>query len=127
VVLLAASCYGATKEKKEKKNEPILHPVGFSLRQFPAPGDYNWRGSDDQTLSGIVWYPAEDSAGEKDQYIGPPDAPLFYAGHAAKDATLAPSFSKFPLIALSQAPEAAHCRWPGSALTLPRAATSWLR
>jgi predicted dienelactone hydrolase len=101
VVLLAASCYGATKEKKEKKNEPILHPVGFSLRQFPAPGDYNWRGSDDQTLSGIVWYPAEDSAGEKDQYIGPPDAPLFYAGHAAKDATLAPSFSKFPLIALS--------------------------
>jgi len=85
-----------------KKEKPVLHPVGFSLRQFAVPEDYNWRGSDDHTLSGIVWYPAEPSAGEeKDQYIGPPDAPLFYAGRAAKDATLAPAFNKFPLIALS--------------------------
>ncbi len=87
--------------KKGKKDEPTLRPVGFSWRQFPAPEDYNWRGSDDHTLGGIIWYPAEDSAGEKEQYIGPPDAPLFYAGRAAKDATLAPAFSKFPLIALS--------------------------
>ena len=104
LTLLSAVSFAARKEKE--KQEPILHPVGFSLRQFPAPqgqtnDDYNWRGSDDQTLSGIVWYPAEDSSGEKDQYIGPPDAPLFYAGRAAKDATLAPAFAKFPLIALS--------------------------
>ncbi len=87
--------------KKEKKEEPILHSVGFSLRQFSAPEGYNWRGSDDRTLGGIVWYPAEANIGEKDQYVGPPDAPLFYAGRAAKDATLAPSFGKYPLIALS--------------------------
>jgi predicted dienelactone hydrolase len=87
--------------KKEKKDDPTLHPVGFSLRQFPAPEDYNWRGSDGHTLDGIIWYPTGDSAGEKEQYIGPLDAPLFYAGRAAKDATLAPAFSKFPLIALS--------------------------
>ena len=74
--------------------------MGFSLRQF-APEDYNWRGSDDHTLSGIVWYPAENDLGVKDQYIGPPDAPLFFAGRAAKDAVLAPAFSKFPLVALS--------------------------
>jgi len=91
----------STAVGSKKKEEPPLHPVGFSLRQFSAPEDYNWRGSDDHRLSGIVWYPAEDSAGEKDQYIGPPDAPLFYAGRAAKDATLAPAFSRFPLIALS--------------------------
>jgi predicted dienelactone hydrolase len=101
VIFLAASCFGATKEKKEKKDAPILHPVGFSLRQFPAPEDYNWRGSDDRTLDGIIWYPTADSAEQKEQYIGPPDAPLFYAGRAAKDATLAPAFSKFPLITLS--------------------------
>jgi predicted dienelactone hydrolase len=83
------------------KEEPVLHPVGFSLRQFPAPEDYNWRGSHDQTLTGIVWYPTEDSAAEKDQYIGPPDAPLFYAGRAAKDAAVAPTFGRFPLVALS--------------------------
>lgn len=86
---------------KEKKEEPVLHAVGFSVRQFTAPAGYNWRGSDDRALSGIVWYPAEAGEGEKDQYVGPPDAPLFYAGRAAKDATLAPSFVKYPLIALS--------------------------
>ena len=106
VILLAASCFGAKKEKKEKKDQPVLHPVGFSYRQFSAPQgraneDYNWRGSDEHMLTGVVWYPAEDSAGEKDQYIGPPDAPLFFAGRAAKDAMLAPAFNKFPLIALS--------------------------
>lgn len=87
--------------KKEKKEEPVLHSVGFSLRQFAVPEDYNWRGSDDHTLGGIIWYPAQASADEKEQYIGPRDAPLFYAGHAAKEATLVPAFSKYPLVALS--------------------------
>lgn len=86
---------------KKDKEEPLLHSVGFSLRQFPAPENYNWRGCDDHTLSGIIWYPAETTGEEKDQYIGPPDAPLFYAGRAAKDAALAPAFGKYPLIALS--------------------------
>lgn len=100
-LLVAASCFGVTKESKQKKEQPALHHVGFSFRQFPAPDDYNWRGSDDHTLRGIVWYPSEDGAGEIDQYIGPSDAPLFFAGRAAKDANLAPAFAKFPLIALS--------------------------
>jgi predicted dienelactone hydrolase len=87
---------------KKKEAQPILHPVGFSLRQFSAAADYNWRESDDRTLSGIVWYPADVSPEEeKEQYVGPPDAPLFYAGRAAKDATLAPAFGRFPLVALS--------------------------
>lgn len=100
LILLLLSVFSPAS-RKEKKEEPILHSVGFSLRQFSAPEGYNWRGSDDRALSGIVWYPAEASQGEKDQYIGPPEAPLFYAGRAAKDATLAPSFGKYPLIALS--------------------------
>jgi predicted dienelactone hydrolase len=99
IVILLAPFSSASK--KEKKEEPVLYPVGFSLRQFAAPEDYNWRGFDDHTLSGIIWYPAENSAGAKDQYVGPPDAPLFYAGRAAKDATLAPTFGKFPFMALS--------------------------
>jgi len=101
VIFLAAACFAAPKEKKEKEDQPILHPVGFSLREFPAPENYNWRGSDSHTLDGIIWYPSENGADEKDQFIGPPDAPLFYAGRAAKDAVLAPAFNKFPLIALS--------------------------
>ncbi len=101
IVALLFVSFFSFASRKEKKNDPVLHPVGFSLRQFFAPEGYNWRSSSDQTLSGIVWYPAEDGTGAKDQYIGPPDAPLFFAGRAAKDATLAPAFSKFPLIALS--------------------------
>ena len=87
--------------KKPKPKQVVLAPVGFSFRQFSAPDDYNWRGSKDHAMSGIVWYPAEAGSEEKDQYIGPPDAPLFLAGRAARDATLAPSFARFPLVALS--------------------------
>ncbi len=83
------------------KQATVLHPVGFSYRQFAVPEGYNWRGSDEHILSGIVWYPAETSVGEKDQYIGPPDAPLFFAGRAVKDARLASASGKYPLIALS--------------------------
>lgn len=87
---------------RKEKDHTVPGPVGLSFRQFAAPADYNWRGSDALTLSGIVWYPAQANAGEeKKQYIGPPDAPLFYAGRAAPDATLAPAFGRFPLIALS--------------------------
>lgn len=98
VMVLAAVSFAA---KKEKKVEPVLHAVGFSVSEFPAPEGYDWRGSGDRALSGVVWYPAEAGAGEKDQYVGPPGVPLFYAGRAAKDATLAPAFGKFPLVVLS--------------------------
>lgn len=99
VVICSAISFASSKKKKEEA--PVLHPVGFSYRNFSTPADYNWRESSDHVLSGVVWYPAESSSEEKDQYIGPSDAPLFYAGHATKDATLAPSFSKYPLVALS--------------------------
>lgn len=99
LILLASCSFAAKKEKK--KEEPPVHPVGYSLHEFAAPERYNWRGSEDSTLSGIIWYPAENSIGQEDQYIGPPGAPVFYAGRAAKNATLAPTFGNFPLIALS--------------------------
>jgi len=96
VTLLAASCFAA-----KKKEEPVLRHVGFSFRQFRTPEDYNWRGSDEHIFGGVVWYPSEDPTEEKEQLIGPPDSPLFSAGRAAKDSPIAPTFGKFPLIALS--------------------------
>ncbi len=95
----AAFSFAAAKEKKQEA--PIFHPVGFSYRDFPAPADYNWRESREHTLGGIVWYPAESSSEEKDQYVGPPDAPIFFAGRSAQDATFAPSFAAYPLVVLS--------------------------
>jgi predicted dienelactone hydrolase len=101
LALVACALVSFAWAKKKKEQAPVLHAVGFSYRNFSAPADYNWRGASDPVLNGIVWYPAESTNEEKDQYIGPPDAPLFFAGHAAKDATLAPSFSRYPLVALS--------------------------
>jgi predicted dienelactone hydrolase len=98
-VLLSLTAFSFASKKEKKKEAPILQHLGFSYRQFTAPEDYNWRGSEDRTLSGIVWYPAEAGLEEKDQYIG--DPPLFYAGRAAKDAPLAPSWGTYPLVALS--------------------------
>ena len=101
LVVWAISSLVFAKKSEKKKEEPTLHPVGFSLRNFATPSNYNWRASTDHVLSGIVWYPAESSGDEKDIYVGPPDAPFFFAGRAAKDATFAPSFATYPLIALS--------------------------
>jgi predicted dienelactone hydrolase len=102
VILALLALTAISFASKKKAREPILHPVGFSLRQLAAPAEYNWRESHDRALSGIVWYPADVSPGEeKEQYVGPPEEPLFYAGRAAKDATLAPAFGRFPLIVLS--------------------------
>lgn len=101
LALVICAVLSFASQKKKKQEAPALHPVGFSYRDFPAPSDYNWRGSKDHALGGVIWYPAESSSEEKDQYVGPPDAPLFFAGRAAKDATFAPSFGKYPLVALS--------------------------
>lgn len=96
----ATLCVALNPDHK-KEEAPAPHAVGYSVRQFTPGEDYNWRGSQDHTLSAIVWYPSEDTTEEEDQYIGPPDAPLFYAGRVAKDATFAPSFGQYPLLALS--------------------------
>lgn len=97
--LLALSSLCSASKKEKKKEPPVLHQVGFSYRQFPVPEGYNLRGAEDPFLSVVIWYPAESNAQEKDQYIG--DPPIFYAGRAAKDATLAPSFGTYPMVALS--------------------------
>lgn len=100
VLLLTVAPFSFASKKEKKKEAPILNQVGFSYRQFQAPENYNWRGSNDRVITGIVWYPAEATADAKNQCI-PPSAPLFCAGVAAKDAPLAPTWGRFPLIALS--------------------------
>jgi len=48
-----------------------------------------------------IWYPVDESAKEQDIFIGPPDAPLFFAGRAAPNAELISDPETFPLILLS--------------------------
>ena len=98
-IFLAIPSLSLASKKEKPKAPPVLNHVGFSVRQFTAPDGYNWRGSEERTLSVVIWYPSEASADEKEQAIG--DPPFFLAGRAAKDTSLAPSFGTYPLIALS--------------------------
>ena len=115
-LLLTASLASARDKKDKKKDEPVLRKVGVSMRDFQAPEGYNWRGSEAQSLSVVIWYPAEANAQEKDIYIG--DPPLFYAGRAAKDAIFSPSFNPYPLVALSHGTggSAVQMAWLGAYL-----------
>lgn len=115
VLVIASPSFASRKEKK--KEAPTLYKVGVTFRDFTAPDGYNWRGSDDRAITGTIWYPAEAAAEDKDVYV-PDDTPLFYVGRVAKDATLAPSFEPFPLIALSHGTggSAGQMAWLGTQL-----------
>ena len=79
----------------------ITYKVGLENRQYTPPEPYDWRGAKTHALVTAIWYPAEPSAVEKEQWIGSSSAPFGFAGKAAPGApvTLAPA--KLPLILLS--------------------------
>jgi predicted dienelactone hydrolase len=79
---------------------------------------YNWRGAQTHALVTQIWYPADQASVEQPQWIGPPNAPLFSAGNAAPEASIAAAPAKFPLIMLSHGTggSAAIIGWLGTAL-----------
>ena len=79
----------------------ISYKVGLENRQYAPPEPYDWRGAKTHALVTDIWYPAEPSVIEKEQWIGSPSAPFGFAGKAAPGSpvTLAPG--KLPLILLS--------------------------
>jgi hypothetical protein len=72
--------------------------VGVAARAFVPAEPYEWRGDAKHALAPAVWYPADPSAEEKPQLLGPPDTPLLDGGRAAAYAALAPIPVKFPLL-----------------------------
>jgi predicted dienelactone hydrolase len=80
---------------------PPFH-VGVTSREFlrrdPA---YDWRGAKTHALITMIWYPASVHATETQQWVGDPAHPFANAGQAARDAELAVTPRKFPLILLS--------------------------
>jgi predicted dienelactone hydrolase len=93
--------------------------VGVTRRVFhPTNLVRNWRGDPEKDLRCTVWYPAEDSAVEVKQEVGPPGGALFEAGMAAPDAGLVRSGKKLPLILLSHGSggSAVQMAWLGTAL-----------
>jgi predicted dienelactone hydrolase len=76
--------------------------VGVANREF-LQGDpmYNWRGAKTHALITTIWYPASVHATETPQSVGDPAHPFASAGLASRDAELAATPKKFPLILLS--------------------------
>ena len=78
-----------------------MYKVGVTHRGFLPDKVYNWRKAATHELSTTVWYPADPSSVEQQQWIGPASAPLFSEGNSAPDAKLSSAPAKFPLIVLS--------------------------
>jgi predicted dienelactone hydrolase len=97
---------------------PAKYKVGTMTRSFVPKEPYNWRGAQTHALVTQVWYPAEGKSVEQAQWIGPPDAPLFDAGSASRDAKIATAPARFPLLMLSHGTggSAAIMAWLGTAL-----------
>jgi predicted dienelactone hydrolase len=92
--------------------------VGVTNRVFTPREPYEWRGAKTHELITTVWYPADRSSVETDQWIGRPGSPLFSAEKAALDARPAASSARYPLIVLSHGTggSALQMAWLGTAL-----------
>lgn len=92
--------------------------VGLESRSIAVDKPYNWRGAQTHALSALVWYPADASAKEEPQWLGPPGRPLFAAGRASVKAPIAKSPARFPLVVLSHGTggSAIMMAWLGTAL-----------
>lgn len=97
---------------------PKNFKVGVTNRVFTPGKSYDWRGAKTHTLIATVWYPADATAVEQDQWIGRPGSPLFSAEKAARDAQPAASPERHPLIVLSHGTggTALQMAWLGTVL-----------
>lgn len=121
-LLLVVSCFvllnATIAEKRDKRQAPLNFKAGITTRVFHPKAQRNWRGAEHQELRVTIWYPVADTAVEAQQEIGPPDAPLFLAGRAAENASMAPALDKWPLILLSHGTggSAIQMAWIGTSL-----------
>jgi predicted dienelactone hydrolase len=74
-------------------------PVGF--RFLSVPGDTALRGNGGGKLNVVVWYPAVAETLQQPIAVGPPRAPFFVEGEAARDATPAASPARMPFVVVS--------------------------
>src|SRR5262245_15803303 len=111
LVALCASCVCVLPARADLK-------VGVRMETIAPASPYYWRGAKTRGLVTQLWYPAEASAVELPQWVGPPDAPLFAAGRAAPNAKLASSPAQLPLVLLSHGTGGSSqmLAWLGTAL-----------
>jgi predicted dienelactone hydrolase len=116
-LILALIVLATTASAQKRAKLPPLH-AGITERVFHPAEPRNWRQAEHKELTVTIWYPAPDTTTETPQVIGAPEAPLFEAGIAAKDAALAPNAPSYPLVLLSHGTggSAEQLAWLGTAL-----------
>ncbi|MGH9744284.1 MAG: alpha/beta hydrolase family protein [Candidatus Acidiferrum sp.] len=122
VVFFAAIClflsllFLPAAEARSRKSHP--DKVGVAHRQFIPPEPYDWRGAKTHALITDIWYPADPSAVEKEQWVGSPSEPFALAGKAAPGAPLIAAPARLPLILLSHGTGGSSLMmaWLGTAL-----------
>lgn len=115
--LPAALPVALTAASAQEHDAPRYH-VGATQRAFDPGVARNWRGARTERLVTTIWYPADASAPEQPNEIGPPRYPVFRGHPAASNAPLAADARTYPLILLSHGTggSAASLDWLASAL-----------
>lgn len=111
-------CLAAVSLTPAQADDSPTFKVGVAQRSFLPDKVYNWRKAAHHELLTTIWYPADASAVEQPQWIGPAASPLFSAANAAPAAKLSASPAKLPLIVLSHGTggSALMMAWLGAAL-----------
>ncbi len=100
-LLLYPSLFRADTPLPDAAHKESFHAGVRALDLHPS-GARNWRGAAAGVLHCTVWYPADLSATETPQEFAPAGLPpLFHAGSAATNASLAHAAEKLPLVVLS--------------------------
>lgn len=99
VVMLAA--FPVWGSAPSKAPPATAGQVGLVTREYVPAGRRNWRGAEVHSLHVVIWYPADESAHEQSQFLGPVAAPLFEAGSVMPHAAFKPSLKQVPLVLLS--------------------------
>jgi predicted dienelactone hydrolase len=88
----------------------------MTFRRFIPHEPSNWRGDQTHSLTTVVWYPAEPAAHEQTLHVAGLD--IFNLGIVARDAKMATSPARFPLIVISHGTggSALSMAWLGEAL-----------
>lgn len=81
---------------------PQSYPAaGVVRRAYVDTSRHAWGSAAPRPVLTLLWYPTEVTAPVETLSIGPPSAPLFLAGTAVPDASLARRRDRYPLIILS--------------------------
>ncbi|GAA3753443.1 alpha/beta hydrolase family protein [Terriglobus aquaticus] len=98
---VSASTLRAAAPSSEQGRPGSFH-AGVQALDIHPGGARNWRGATAGVLHCMVWYPADATATENPQEFAPAGLPpLFHAGIAAQNASVARSVEKLPLVVLS--------------------------